>query len=83
LYIAALWISGVMEGLMWRAMNADGTLAYTFVESVKAKFPYYFTRLLGGSLYLSGMLVMLWNTYKTATNGKPVVVNIPPVTAHA
>jgi len=83
LYIAALWISGVVEGLMWRAMNADGTLAYTFVESVKAKFPYYFTRLLGGSLYLSGMLVMLWNTYKTATNGKPVVVNIPPVTAHA
>lgn len=83
LYIAALWISGVMEGLMWRAMNADGTLAYTFVESVKAKFPYYFTRLLGGSLYLSGMLVMLWNTYKTATTGKPVVVNIPPVTAHA
>lgn len=83
LYIAALWISGVMEGLMWRAMNADGTLAYTFVESVKAKFPYYFTRFLGGSLYLSGMLVMLWNTYKTATNGKPVVVNIPPVTAHA
>lgn len=83
LYIAALWISGVMEGLMWRAMNADGTLAYTFVESVKAKFPYYLTRFLGGTLYLSGMLVMLWNTYKTATNGKPVVVNIPPVTAHA
>ncbi len=83
LYIAALWISGVMEGLMWRAMNADGTLAYTFVESVKAKFPYYLTRFFGGTLYLSGMLVMLWNTYKTATNGKAVVVNIPPVTAHA
>ncbi|OYY81390.1 MAG: cytochrome-c oxidase, cbb3-type subunit I, partial [Methylophilales bacterium 16-45-9] len=41
LYIAALWISGVMEGLMWRAINADGTLTYTFVESVKAKTPYY------------------------------------------
>jgi cytochrome c oxidase cbb3-type subunit 1 len=83
LYIAALWISGVMEGLMWRAMNADGTLAYTFVESVKAKFPYYFTRLLGGVLYLSGMLVMLWNVYKTVSNGKPALVNIPNVTAHA
>jgi cytochrome c oxidase cbb3-type subunit I len=83
LYIAALWISGVMEGLMWRAMNADGTLAYTFVESVKAKFPYYFTRLLGGLLYLGGMIVMLWNVYKTATNGKSVDVTIPNVTAHA
>ena len=84
LYISALWISGVMEGLMWRAMNADGTLAYTFVESVKAKFPYYFTRLLGGALYLSGMLIMAWNVYKTATSGKPVLVNIPQVSgAHA
>ncbi|MFA6041707.1 MAG: cytochrome-c oxidase, cbb3-type subunit I, partial [Methylophilus sp.] len=83
LYIAALWISGVMEGLMWRAMNADGTLAYTFVESVKAKHPYYFTRMLGGLLYLGGMLVMLWNVIKTATNGKAVAVTIPNVTAHA
>ncbi len=68
---------------MWRAMNADGTLAYTFVESVKAKHPYYIVRLLGGTLYLGGMLVMLWNTFKTASSGKPVVVNIPNVTAHA
>jgi cytochrome c oxidase cbb3-type subunit I len=83
LYIAALWISGVMEGLMWRAMNADGTLAYTFVESVKAKFPYYFTRALGGFLYMSGLVIMLWNTYKTATSGKPATVEVPAVVAHA
>jgi cytochrome c oxidase cbb3-type subunit 1 len=83
LYIAALWISGVMEGLMWRAMNADGTLAYTFVESVKAKFPYYFTRALGGFLYMSGLVIMLWNTYKTATNGKAATVEVPAVVAHA
>ncbi|QDC43926.1 cytochrome-c oxidase, cbb3-type subunit I [Methylophilus medardicus] len=83
LYIAALWISGVMEGLMWRAVNADGTLAYTFVESVKAKFPYYFTRALGGFLYMSGLVIMLWNTYKTATNGKAVSVEVPAVVAHA
>jgi cytochrome c oxidase cbb3-type subunit 1 len=82
LYIAALWISGVMEGLMWRAVNADGTLAYTFVESVKAKFPYYFIRLLGGLLYLGGMVVMLWNVLKTATSGQPVAATIPSVTAH-
>ncbi|MDD2832810.1 MAG: cytochrome-c oxidase, cbb3-type subunit I [Methylotenera sp.] len=83
LYIAALWISGVMEGLMWRAINTDGTLTYTFVESVKAKQPYYIIRLLGGLLYLSGMVIMLWNVIKTATSGKPATVSIPPVAAHA
>ncbi len=83
LYIAALWISGVMEGLMWRAINTDGTLTYTFVESVKAKHPYYIIRMLGGLLYLSGMLIMLWNVIKTATNGKAATATIPPVAAHA
>ena len=83
LYIAALWIAGVMEGLMWRAINADGTLTYTFVESVKAKQPYYMIRLLGGVLYLSGMVIMLWNVLKTATSGKPALASIPPVAAHA
>ncbi len=83
LYISSLWISGVMEGLMWRAINADGTLTYTFVESVKAKHPYYIIRALGGLLYLSGMTIMLWNVIKTATNGQAAVVNIPAVTAHA
>ena len=83
LYISALWISGVMEGLMWRAINTDGTLTYTFVESVKAKHPYYMIRLLGGLLYLSGMIIMLWNVIKTATNGQPATANIPAVAAHA
>ena len=82
LYITALWISGVMEGLMWRAINPDGTLAYTFIESVKAKHPYYIIRLLGGLLYLSGMLVMLWNVIKTARNGKAVNILVPAVKAH-
>ena len=83
LYISSLWISGVMEGLMWRAINTDGTLTYTFVESVKAKHPYYIIRMLGGLLYLSGMTVMLWNVIKTATSGKAAVATIPTVTAHA
>lgn len=82
LYITALWISGVMEGLMWRAINPDGTLAYTFIESVKAKHPYYIIRLLGGLLYLGSMLVMLWNVIKTATHGKPISILIPAVKAH-
>ncbi|MDO9366223.1 MAG: cytochrome-c oxidase, cbb3-type subunit I [Methylotenera sp.] len=83
LHIAALWIAGVMEGLMWRAINTDGTLTYTFVESVKAKHPYYIIRMLGGLLYLSGMIIMLWNVLKTATSGKAAVATIPPVAAHA
>ncbi len=83
LYISSLWISGVMEGLMWRAINADGTLTYTFVESVKAKHPYYLIRLLGGTLYLSGMIIMLWNVLKTATSGKPALASIPSVAAQA
>lgn len=83
LYIASLWISGVMEGLMWRALNTDGTLTYTFVESVKAKHPYYLIRLLGGTLYLSGMIIMLWNVLKTATSGKPVLAFIPSAVSHA
>jgi len=72
-----------MEGLMWRAINADGTLTYTFVESVKAKFPYYFIRTVGGALYLGGMLVMLWNTIKTATNGQAATAPIPAAAQHA
>ncbi|MEN9886687.1 MAG: hypothetical protein RL758_1265, partial [Pseudomonadota bacterium] len=84
LYIAAMWIAGVMQGLMWRAVNPDGSLTYTFVESVKASFPFYVIRLLGGLLYLGGMLVMGWNVWKTAVQGKVVDVAIPAVKpAHA
>ena len=83
LYIAAMWIAGVMQGLMWRAINPDGTLVYTFVESVKATYPFYVIRLLGGLLYLSGMVLMLWNTVKTASAGRVVPVQIPAAVAHA
>ncbi len=70
LYIAAMWIAGVMQGLMWRAINDDGTLAYSFVESVKATYPFYVVRFVGGLLYLAGMLVMAWNTWKTIAAGR-------------
>jgi cytochrome c oxidase cbb3-type subunit 1 len=81
LYIAAMWIAGVMQGLMWRAVNPDGTLVYTFVESVKATYPYYVVRLVGGLLYLTGMLIMLWNTVMTAMSGKAVEARIPTMNA--
>src|SRR6185369_9044606 len=77
LYIAAMWIAGVMQGLMWRAVGEDGTLTYSFVESVKATYPFYAIRLLGGVLYLSGMLIMAWNTYMTVSASKPVEAAIP------
>jgi cytochrome c oxidase cbb3-type subunit I len=82
LYIAAMWIAGVMQGLMWRAINADGTLTYTFVEGVKATYPFYVLRMMGGVLYLSGMVIMLWNVVKTVTSGQTVSVAIP-TPAHA
>jgi cytochrome c oxidase cbb3-type subunit 1 len=72
-----------MQGLMWRAINTDGTLTYTFVEGVKATFPYYVLRLLGGVLYLGGMLVMVWNVLKTATAHSAVYTAIPATVTHA
>lgn len=78
LYIAALWIAGVMEGLMWRELDPiDGSLVYTFIESVKAKMPYYIIRLVGGILYFGGMLVMLYNVVLTIKNKHLVEVRIP------
>ena len=84
LYIAAMWIAGVMQGLMWRAVNDDGTLTYTFVESVKATYPFYVIRVTGGALYLTGMLIMAWNVWVTAMSGRSVNVAIPAIKpAHA
>ncbi|HVM78012.1 MAG TPA: cytochrome-c oxidase, cbb3-type subunit I [Stellaceae bacterium] len=84
LYIAAMWISGVMQGLMWRAMNADGTLTYAFAESVKATYPFYAIRLLGGVLFLCGMLIMAYNVIRTIAGGKAVDATIPvAAAAHA
>jgi len=84
LYISAMWIAGVMQGLMWRAVSADGTLTYSFAEGVKATYPFYAIRLAGGVLYLSGMLVMAWNTWKTLAAGKPADAPIPAAAlAHA
>jgi len=65
LYIVAMWISGVMQGLMWRAVNTDGTLTYSFVESLTASYPFYFIRFLGGVLVVAGFLLMAYNMFKT------------------
>jgi cytochrome c oxidase cbb3-type subunit 1 len=82
LYIASMWIAGVMQGLMWRAVNADGTLTYSFVESVKASYPFWTIRFIGGLMFLSGMLVMAYNTYRTIAGGKTEDGLIPVAAAH-
>jgi cytochrome c oxidase cbb3-type subunit 1 len=65
LYIVAMWISGVMQGLMWRAVNSDGTLMYSFVQSLEASKPFYIMRFMGGVFIVTGMLVMAYNVYRT------------------
>jgi len=75
LYISAMWIAGVMQGLMWRAVNTDGTLTYSFVESVTTTYPFYAIRLVGGILFLSGMLIMAYNTVKTIKAGPDAADN--------
>ncbi|MDM8561082.1 cytochrome-c oxidase, cbb3-type subunit I [Candidatus Parabeggiatoa sp. HSG14] len=85
LYITSMWVSGIMQGLMWRAVNPDGTLTYSFVESVQAMHPYYLIRWLGGVFFLLGMLVMAYNIFKTVNSSKTAKINdlIPaPVLAH-
>ncbi len=72
LYIASMWISGVMQGLMWRAVNEDGTLTYSFVESLEATYPFYTVRFLGGLLFLTGMLIMAYNVFKTISSSSAV-----------
>jgi len=82
LYIASMWIAGVMQGLMWRAVNPDGTLTYTFAESVKATYPYYVIRFTGGFLYLSGMVLMAYNTWLTMRGTRNVDAPIPSLKPH-
>jgi cytochrome c oxidase cbb3-type subunit I len=65
LYAAAMWVAGIMQGLMWREYGADGYLVYSFVETVSAMFPMYLIRSAGGLLYLAGALIMVWNVYQT------------------
>ena len=74
-YIAAMWVNGIMQGLMWRAVNADGTLTYSFVESVAASHYGYAVRVLGGALFLTGMLLMLFNVYMTVRDANKSLAN--------
>lgn len=65
LYIVAMWIAGIMQGLMWRSYDDMGFLQYSFVESVLAMHPYYILRALGGLLYVAGAFIMVYNFWRT------------------
>ena len=76
LYAASMWVSGIAQGLMWRAVNPDGTLTYSFIESIKFTYPYYGIRLLGGLIFFLSMLIMVYNVYRTIPRERPVLVPV-------
>ena len=83
LYISSMWVAGITQGLMWRAINTDGTLTYSFVESVQAMHPYYIVRALGGLFFLVGTVVMAYNLWKSIAGAKGIEVAIPePAPTH-
>jgi len=71
LYIASMWVNGITQGLMWRAVNEDGTLTYSFVEALVASHPGFIVRMIGGGFFLTGMLLMAYNTWRTVRAAKP------------
>jgi cytochrome c oxidase cbb3-type subunit I len=81
LYICSMWVNGIMQGIMWRAFNQDGTLTYSFVESVQASHYGYLVRAVGGAFFLAGMLLMAYNTYRTARSSDELIHT--PTFAHA
>jgi cytochrome c oxidase cbb3-type subunit I/II len=77
LYMVSMWVSGVNQGLMWRAINPDGSLTYpSFTETLLAIRPMYIVRALGGTLYFVGFLLMIWNLLKTIMPAKAVDVSL-------
>ena len=71
LYIASMWVNGIAQGLMWRAVNTDGTLTYSFAETLVASHPGFVVRTIGGAIFFAGMLLMAYNTWKTVRAAKP------------
>ncbi len=72
LYFTSMWIAGITQGMMWRAHDEFGNLAYSFIDTVTVLHPYYTIRAVGGTLYLIGMLMFAYNMYKTMTSSRRV-----------
>ena len=82
-YICAMWVAGIMQGLMWRAYTALGFLEYSFVETTEALHPMYIIRALGGALFVAGAVIMAYNLYRTIYDGEPAKAAIEPNPASA
>jgi len=81
LYITSMWVSGIMQGLMWRAYDSLGFLQYSFVETVAAMHPFYVTRALGGIMFLTGALIMAYNFWRTIRGDVAVPAGKPALAA--
>ncbi len=81
LYIVAMWVNGIMQGLMWRAINEDGTLTYSFVESLEASHMGYLVRAIGGAIFLTGMFIMAYNLWMTVRLKEAQALDNVPQTA--
>jgi len=80
LYASSMWVTGIMEGLMWREVDDQGFLVNSFADTVAAKFPMYVVRGLGGVLYLAGGVIMCWNMWKTISGAAPKLAPLPNAT---
>jgi cytochrome c oxidase cbb3-type subunit 1 len=83
LYITAMWVSGILQGLMWRAYDKLGFLTYSFVETVEAMHPFYIIRAIGGALFVIGSLIMAYNMWRTIRGDEPVDAKDQPRVAAA
>jgi cytochrome c oxidase cbb3-type subunit 1 len=70
LYFSSMWISGITQGMMWRATDEFGNLLYSFIDTVNVLHPYYLIRAIGGTLYLTGTIIWAYNIYKTIKCGE-------------
>ncbi len=80
LYAASMWVTGIMEGLMWREVDDQGFLVNSFADTVSAKFPMYVVRGLGGVMFLSGAAIMCWNMWRTIAGHAPVEQPVSQIT---
>jgi cytochrome c oxidase cbb3-type subunit 1 len=83
LYITSMWVSGILQGLMWRAYDQLGFLEYSFVETVEAMHPFYIIRATGGLLFVIGALMMAWNIWRTIRSSESVDLRDQPRVAAA
>jgi cytochrome c oxidase cbb3-type subunit I len=84
IFSVTMWITGIQQGALWKATNADGTLKYTFVEGLTKNYPYWHARTLGGVIFTVGMLFFIYNVLMTIRKGRALQAPAPvaaPVTA--